>query len=125
MRMLVPSAAHEVALDVPVCPTCQAEMRAVQQRGAVRGLLIGSVIGPAAVLLAEALGWGKGLSTFAALGLAAAGALAGFLIGNVLSFRPPVQVGSYSTTTGTVRLRFRNPEYAAAVLERTRRHQPR
>ena len=127
MGVLVPAASHEVAIDVPVCGACQAEVRSTQQRGAVRGLLVGSLLGPLALLLAEWLGgWGNGLSTVAALGIAAAGALVGFMIGNVLAFRPPVQVGSYSPTSGTVRLRFRNPDYAAAViaLMRQRREAP-
>jgi hypothetical protein len=117
MGLMVPAASHEVAFDVPVCAACQAEVRSRQQRGAVRGLLAGSLLGPLALLLGEWLGgWGNGLSTFAALGIASAGALVGFMIGSALAFRPPVQVGGYSATSGTVRLRFRNPDYAAAVI---------
>jgi hypothetical protein len=97
-------------------------MREQQTRAAVRGIFAGSALGLAALMLAEWVGgWGNALSGLAAVGAAAAGALVGFMIGNTLGYRPPVQVRDYSATSGTVRLRFRSPEYAAAVVELMRR----
>jgi hypothetical protein len=122
MRIFVPSAGHEVTVAVPVCEACQTELRARQTRGAVRGLLVGSLFGPLVLLLGGWVGgWGNALSGLAAIGVGAAGALIGFGIGNTFTFRPPVRVGSYSPTQGTVRIRFENPEYAAAFLDRMRR----
>ncbi len=107
MRIFAPNVSGEVRVPVPVCETCQAEVRTRQSRGSVRGLLIGSLFGPLVLVLGEwVFNWGNSLSSFAALAITATGALVGSAIGNTLAFRPPVQVRDYSATSGTVRMRL-------------------
>ncbi len=115
MRVFMPGVAHEVMIPVPVCAACQTEGRDRQSRGAVRGFLVGALLGPLAVVFGEMLGWAA-LTGFAALVLATVGALIGLGLGQWFSSRPPVQLRDYSPTRGTLRLRFRNPDYAATVI---------
>src|SRR5262249_61006579 len=51
------------------------------------------------------------------VGAGTVGALAGFLVGVPLGRRLPVQLRGYSPSRGTLQVRFRNPEYGAAVWQ--------
>ena len=113
MRTFVPVVGHAVTIAVPVCESCQAALRARLARGAVRGLLVGALLGPLVLLLS---GWGDQLGGILGLGVAVVGALIGFALGHYLANDPPVVVRDYSPTRGTVRLRFRNPDYAATMI---------
>ena len=124
IRIFLPRVRHEVAIAVSVCPECQAETRARLARGGARGLAAGVLAGPAALMLCHLAGWAGDVRSIALLGCAAAGGLLGFAVGHALSSRPPVQVRGYVPTRGTVRLRFRNPEYAALVVDLMRQRRP-
>ena len=55
-----------------------------------------------------------------ALGGLAAGGIVGFLVGTFAGRQLPVQVRRYDPARGTLSLRFRNPDYAAQVLDAMR-----
>ena len=117
MTILVPMAAQSATLAVPVCGDCQSEIRARRQRGAVAGMVAGAILGPLAIMIAGwANGWGLQMLNVVGLLTVAVGGLLGFAIGNSLAFRPPVEVGAYRPARGTILVRFRNHDYAAAVL---------
>jgi hypothetical protein len=110
-------------LSVPVCDACHEEVRRRQQRGGMIGMSMGAVLGAGSVMLlslapgANGMG-GQWLVTALAL---VAGALVGFVVGTAVGRRAPVQVRRYSPGRGTLELRFRNPEYAARVLDAMKR----
>jgi hypothetical protein len=56
-----------------------------------------------------------------AVGGAAVAALIGFVFGTLAAGNMPVQTAAYSPARGTVAIRFRNPDYAALVVETLRR----
>jgi hypothetical protein len=112
---------RSLELPVPVCDACQEDLRARQQRGSSMGTSLGALAGLLAV------GWfvlrgGLAFNTLAvlALGGLAIGGIAGFLIGTLASRQLPVQVRRYDPARGTLSLRFRNPDYAAQVLDAMR-----
>jgi hypothetical protein len=111
-------------LPIPICPACQARMRAWQQRGGLQGMLRGAVLTLGLTLLiALVSGWqAMNTLTVLALGIGAAGGLAGFLIGTLTARRFPAQAARYSPSRGTVALRFRNPEYASLVRQAMQTH---
>jgi hypothetical protein len=105
-----------VELTVPVCADCQARLRARQARSAWRGTSAGALAGCA-------LGWllvPPAARLLGALGGLAAGGLAGFLAGTAAGGALPVQVRRYAPGQGTLELRFRNPDYAALLVEHLR-----
>jgi hypothetical protein len=103
---------------VPVCPACRQRLRQRQERGGGRGLALGLILGLAGGAMLSAAQ--AGLLLPLALGGAAVGGIAGFIIGTLAARQPPVQLARYSPSRGTVALRFRNPGYAALVLEAMR-----
>jgi hypothetical protein len=112
---------RSLELPVPVCDACQEDLRARQQRGSSTGTSLGALAGLLGV------GWfvlrgGLAFNTLAvlALGGLAVGGIAGFLIGTFVSRQLPVQVRRYDPARGTLSLRFRNPDYAAQVLDAMR-----
>lgn len=105
-------------MEIPVCDACQQRIRQRQHQGGLRGMQMGGVLfGLLALLAAWSEGWRDG-SLLLVIGLAAAsaGALGGFILGTLASRRLPAELSGYSPSRGTVRLRFRHPEYAAGVL---------
>jgi hypothetical protein len=114
-------------LAVPLCTECQENMRLAYQRGGVRGLNAGAVLGViAGAGLAMAQG-GREPVTLALAGLAGAlvGALAGFLAGSALTRPLPVEFRRYRPDLGTLQIRFRDPAYADHVLAASSRKQSR
>jgi hypothetical protein len=111
-----------VELQVPVCADCQERMRDRQARGGARGMGMGAALAAAAaVALAVARGADRpGTLLLAALAGLAVGGLAGFVAGTMLAADRPVRLRHYSPARGTLALRFRNPEYAALVLQAMR-----
>jgi hypothetical protein len=113
---------REVALNVPWCGSCQARARNRQSRGAIVGLIIGAVLSCAiAVPLLLARGINHPSTVIVvALGALTGGGLVGFLIGTSSARDLPVKLRRYSPSRGTMSLRFRNPAYAARLLEAIR-----
>jgi hypothetical protein len=105
-------------LAVPVCPVCQARLRQNLHRGGVRGMAAGATVLLGMGALVGLQGGADPGTVFAfGLGSAAVGGIVGFLLGTSASRRPPAELCRYSPSRGTVAVRFRNPEYAALVLE--------
>lgn len=117
MTILVP-ASQPLEVAIPVCEACQHRLREEQHGGGIRGMRMGAFLFCGlALLLAWNEGW-QDRSLLLVIGLAAlaVGALCGFLVGTLASRRLPVQLSGYSPSRGTLRLRFRHPDYAADVL---------
>jgi hypothetical protein len=113
---------RQVELNVPWCGTCQSRARDRQSRGAIGGLIIGAVLGcgiAIPLLLAREI---INPPTFVVLMLVAlaGGGLIGFLTGTLAARDVPVRLRRYSPSHGTMSLRFRNPAYAARLLEAIR-----
>lgn len=104
-----------VELAIPVCEQCQQRIRQKQQNGGRRGMQWGAILlSGLAMLLPGVQGWREvALLLIVAL---AVGGLAGFVLGTFLARRLPAELGRYSPSHGTLRLRFQHPEYAARVL---------
>jgi hypothetical protein len=119
--------ARSSELAVPLCQDCQGRMRLAYQRGGVRGLNAGAVLGLiAAAGLAAAQGEREPVP-LALAGLVGAliGALIGFLAGSGLAQPLPVQFRRYRPDLGTLQIRFRDPAYADHVLAASSRKQSR
>jgi hypothetical protein len=106
-------------LPVPVCPSCKERLRARQRGGALQGLRLGAL---AALSTGMLLALGRGVQDTTAavvlgVGALAAGGLGGFLLGTLLARRLPAEVSRYSPGSGTLRIRFRNPDYTSLVLQ--------
>ncbi len=117
MSILVP-ASQPLEVAIPICETCRQSIRDRQQRGGMRGMLMGACLcGGVAMLLALNEGRNEA-SLLLVIGLAAlaVGGIGGFILGTLLSKQLPAELGRYSPMRGTLALRFRNPEYAARVL---------
>jgi hypothetical protein len=121
LSVLVP-ASEPLQLPIPVCEACQQRIRDRQHQGGLRGLLLGAFfVGTLTVSLA----WSaqkREPSLLVVIGVIAlaVGGLGGFILGTLASKRLPAEVGGYSPSRGTLRLRFRHPEYAAWVLDAMR-----
>lgn len=114
-------------LAVPLCQDCQARMRLAYQRGGVRGLNVGTVLGMiVAVGLAAAQDERQPLP-LALAGLVGAllGALVGYLAGSGMTQPLPVQFRRYRPDVGTIQIRFRDPAYADYVLAASSRKRSR
>jgi hypothetical protein len=114
-RLIGPSRPAELA--VPICPECQERLREAHERGGLRGLNAGAILGAlgaACVALAQGE---RGVLPLAFAGLAGAaiGALLGFLLGNGLTRPWPLQFRRYRPEAGTLQVRFRDPHYADLV----------
>jgi hypothetical protein len=118
MMGLFVGAGQPVELAIPVCESCQQRLRERQHRGGVRGLQAGSLLFCfLALLLVWSEGWQDGsLLAVIAVAALAVGGLCGFLLGTLAAGRLPAELSDYSPSRGTLRLRFRHPEYAAQVL---------
>ena len=122
MSILLP-AGQPLEVAIPVCDDCRQHLRERQHRGGVRGLQVGSLLFCGlAMLLAWNEGW-RQRSLLLVIGLAAlaVGGLSGFLFGTLASRRLPAELSGYSPSRGTLKLRFRHPEYAAEVLAAMRK----
>jgi hypothetical protein len=110
--------ARPTELAVPLCPECQGRLHRAYQRGGVRGLNVGAVLGLIAAASAALAQGERGPATLAVAGLAGAavGALIGFLAGSALPRAAPVQFRDYRPDRGTLQVRFRDPHYADLVL---------
>jgi hypothetical protein len=119
--------ARTSALTVPLCTDCQQTMRYAYQRGGIRGLNIGAVIGTiASAGLALLQGEREPVSlAFAGLAGAAIGALLGFLAGSGLTRPGPIETRRYRPDLGTLQVRFRNAHYADQVVAATSRARSR
>ncbi len=117
----VTGTSRSLELPVPVCDACQEDLRARQQRGSSTGTSLGALGGLLGVGYFVLRG-GLDFNTLAALALGGlgAGGLVGFLVGTYAGRRLPVQVRGYDPARGTLSLRFRNPDYAAQVLDAMR-----
>jgi hypothetical protein len=107
-----------LTVDIPVCEVCQHRLRAQVHRGGTLGMAAGAGLGAIAALALT--GVQGALLLPALIGGLAGGGLLGFLIGTTAADRRPVRVGRYSPSQGTVSLSFRNPDYAALVVEAMR-----
>ena len=115
-----------VEVQVPMCPACGERRGRRLASGGLLGLCLGVLFVLAGLLLVQeqrpglvrALG-ATGLLLIMALAVAA-GAQFGFLAGTALVGNQAVQVRRHSPAAGTVRLRFRNADYTARVLEALR-----
>jgi hypothetical protein len=105
-------------LTVPVCPDCQVRLRHAYQRGGMRGLNYGVMLGAIALLgLAMAQGEREAVTlAFVCLAGAAVGGLVGFLMGSAVTRPLPIQVRRYRPDAGTLQIRFQDPHYADLVL---------
>jgi hypothetical protein len=117
LSILVP-ASQPLVVEIPVCEACRQRLREQQHRGGIRGMQVGAFL---CCMLALLLAWSEGWqdrSLLVVVGLAAlaAGGLFGFLFGTWMSRRLPAELAGFSPSHGTLRLRFRHPEYAASVL---------
>jgi hypothetical protein len=112
---------RSLELPVPVCDACQEDLRARTQRGGSTGTSLGALAGLVGVGYFVLRG-GLDFNTLAvlALGGLAAGGIVGFLVGTFAGRQLPVQVRRYDPARGTLSLRFRNPDYAAQVLDAMR-----
>jgi hypothetical protein len=117
MGVFVP-AAQSLELAIPLCESCQQQVRDRQHRGGMNGMKIGSLLFTGlGMLLAWNEGWReRSLMLVVALAALSVGGIAGFLVGTLASRRLPVEMRGYSPSRGTLRKRFRHPEYAAQVL---------
>jgi hypothetical protein len=111
-----------VELTIPVCAECQEAIRWRQQRGGSLGTGLGATALLTATLALAFRGGLGGTDFLLVLGVTAVavGGLAGFLLGTTLARRLPVRFRGYSPGRGTLSLRFRNPDYAALVLDAMR-----
>jgi membrane protein YqaA with SNARE-associated domain len=93
-------------------------MRHAYQRGGMRGLNYGVMVGAVALLgLAMAQGEREAVMlAFACLAGAAFGGLVGFLLGSGVTRPLPIQVRRYRPDAGTLQIRFQDPHYADLVL---------
>jgi hypothetical protein len=110
--------ARPLTVDVPVCEACQHRLRGQVHRGGTLGMAAGAGLSAMAALALT--GVQGSLLLPALIGGLAGGGLLGFLIGSTAADRRPVRVGRYSPSHGTVSLSFRNPDYAALVVEAMR-----
>jgi hypothetical protein len=110
--------ARPTQLAIPLCTDCQVRMRQAYQRGSVRGLNYGVVLGAIAMLgLAMARGEREAVMlAFACLAGAAVGGLMGFLSGSAVTRPLPVQLRRLRHDSGTLQIRFQDPHYADLVL---------
>jgi hypothetical protein len=117
MSLFLPSG-QPLEVAIPVCAACQQHLRQRQQRGGLRGMQVGSLLFCGLALLwAWNEGWqDRSLLSVIALASLAVGGLCGFLFGTLAARRLPAELSRYSPSRGTLRLRFRHPEYAAQVL---------
>jgi hypothetical protein len=104
-------------LSVPVCEGCRQRLREEAHRGGVRGTLAGGLLLLGLAVIVCLQQGDPGLLLPLAVGGVAVGGIVGFLVGTTTSWRPPVELTRYSPSRGTVAVRFRNPDYAALVLE--------
>jgi hypothetical protein len=106
-------------IPVPVCESCQHEIRRRQHQVTSALMPAGAIICAAGAVLLALVVHVTDLQSLLvlALGCGSAGALLGLLIGVPLGRRLPVEVRWFSPTQGTVSIRFRNDGYGAAVWE--------
>jgi hypothetical protein len=118
MRLIVQQGRGSV-IQIPVCEACQSEIRRWQNQVSTAMMPLGALVAVAGAIslawLAQIREWQSLL--LLGLGVGAAGALAGFLLGVPLGRQLPAQLRRFSPTQGTVSIRFRNPDYGAAVWE--------
>lgn len=118
MRIFVPQT-RGGEVSIPVCEACQGEIRRRQQRVSSAMIPVGAFVAAAGAAflawLAQLRDWQSLL--LVGLGAGAAGGLAGFMLGAFLGRQLPAQLRRFSPTQGTVSIRFRNPQYGAAVWE--------
>ena len=106
-------------IPIPVCEACQSAIRRRRQQVGTAMMAANALVSATGVLLlawfAQIRDWQTLL--LLCLGVGAAGALAGFLLGVSVGRQLPAQLRRFSATHGTVSIRFRNPQYGAAVCE--------
>jgi hypothetical protein len=109
--------ARHAEIAIPVCAACHAAIRRRQQQVSAGMMAVGAAaavsVTVALAALARVNDWRSLL--YLGLGAGAAGALAGYLVGVPLGRRLPAELRGYSPARGTLWVRFRNPEYGAAV----------
>jgi hypothetical protein len=115
LSQLTATAARVLELPVPACLDCQQRIRRREGRAGALGLTVGGVLAAGGLASSPAA-----VSLPLALLAAAVGALAGFLVGTWLGRDRPVALRRYSATEGTLSLRFRNADYAQALLDALR-----
>jgi hypothetical protein len=114
--IILPSG-QQLQLPVPVCEACQQHLRGRQHKGGIRGMQAGSLLAGGLVVVSALVGgWDGSLLLVAGLAALAVGVIGGFILGTLLSHRPPAKLKCYSPSRGTLALRFRHPEYAGRVL---------
>jgi hypothetical protein len=118
VRIFVPQA-RGGEVPIPACEACQSAIRRRQQQVSSAMMPAGAFV---AAVGAAFLAWVAQIHDwqsllFVGLGAAAAGGLAGFMLGAYLGRQLPAQLRRFSPTQGTVSIRFRNPQYSAIVCE--------
>lgn len=107
-----------VPIKVPVCTSCQQVQLNAQRRGAMLGLFFGLIVAAIATLLVVWLTEEEMLLVLS-IPFGAMGAIFGALYGNGVGrmATKPIRLRRYSSTEGTVQLRFRNRDYEDALME--------
>lgn len=98
-------AGQPIALEVPVCAKCHALAQAEAQRLVTRWMIGLGLVGALSGLFAP-----EDARLLACVFAALAGAMVGLLIGSIAGRPTPLLLRDYNPGTGTLRVKFRNPE---------------